>query len=79
MTIADKDKDFQDVKKAATAQGWRVERTTGNNYMFYSPDGKTSVTAGGNYKGPHALKNMVAHLRRGGFVAPANMTGKKRR
>ncbi len=73
MTIADKNRDFQVIKKAAQAQNWKVERTTGNHYVFKSPDGVTSVTAGGTYTGPHALKNLVAHLRKGGFTPPAKM------
>jgi hypothetical protein len=73
MTIADKDRNFQELRDAAVEQRWRVERRSKNNYMFYSPDGKTSVTAGGNYKGPHSLKNLVAQLRKGGFVPPEKM------
>lgn len=79
MTIADKDRNFQVIKQAAQDQEWRVERTTGNHYIFYSPDGRTRVTAGGTFKGPSALKNLVADLRRGGFTAPDGMTGKKKR
>jgi hypothetical protein len=73
MTIADKSRDFQEIKKAALRQQWTVERTSGNHYTFKSPDGVTSVTAGGTYQGPHSLKNLVAHLRRGGFVPPSKM------
>lgn len=73
MTIADKNRDFQLVKSAAVDQQWKVERTGGNHYMFKSPDGKTSVLAGGTYKDPHSLKNLVARLRRAGFVPPKNM------
>jgi hypothetical protein len=73
MTIADKSRDFQIIKQAALDQNWRVERTAGNHYMFRSPNGATSVTAGGNYKDRHALRNLVAELRRGGFVPPKKM------
>jgi hypothetical protein len=73
MTIADKDRDFQVIKQAALDQEWKVERTNGNHYRFLAPDGHTAVTAGGSYKDRHALKNLVAQLRRGGFVAPKKM------
>lgn len=73
MTIADKDRNFQVIKAAALEQNWKVERTGKNHYMFKSPDNKTAVLGGGTYKGPAALKNLVARLRRGGFVPPNGM------
>jgi hypothetical protein len=73
MTIADKNRDFQVIKQAAVEQKWTVERTRGNHYTFKSPDGVTAVTAGGNYQSPHSLKNLVAHLRKGGFTPPKKM------
>ncbi len=73
MTIADKSRDFQEIKKAARGQNWTVERTKGNHYLFKSPDGTTTVTAGGTYGDPHSLKNLVSHLRRGGFTPPKKM------
>jgi hypothetical protein len=73
MTIADKSRDFQVIKQAAIDQEWRVERTASNHYQFFSPDGVTAVTAGGTYGDRRALKNLVAQLRRGGFVPPKKM------
>jgi len=73
MTIADKSRDFQEIKHAARKQSWAIERTTGNHYMFKSPDGKVKVLAGGSYKDRHSIKNLVAELRKGGFIPPEKM------
>lgn len=68
MSIAEKDRHFQAVKAAAVSQNWIVERTAKGHFLFKSPDKKSVVTAGGNYKDPHAIKNLVGRLRRYGFV-----------
>ncbi len=68
MSIAEKSRDFQLIKAAAEGQKWTVERTARGHFVFKSPNGKDSVTAGGNYKDPHAIKNLVSRLRRFGFV-----------
>lgn len=73
MTIADKSRDFQEIKQAARKQSWTIERTNNNHYMFKSPDGTTQVLAGGTYKDRHSLKNLVAELRKGGFEPPKKM------
>ncbi len=67
MSIAEKNREFQLIKAAAEAQSWTVERTGRGHFQFRSPNGKDIVTAGGNYKDPHAIKNLVARLRRHGF------------
>jgi len=73
MPSSDRDSGFREVRDAAIAQKWRVEETNGNHYKFMSPDKKVLVIAGGTYKNYHALKNLVARLRRGGFVPPTHM------
>ncbi len=70
MPIAEKNRDFQLIRNAAIEQKWDVQRTRKGHWMFKSPNGTGAVTAGGSYEGPHALKNLVARLRKLGFVAP---------
>lgn len=70
MPIAEKNRDFQLIRAAAIEQKWDVQRTGKGRWMFKSPNGNGAVTAGGSYEGPHALKNLVARLRKLGFVSP---------
>lgn len=70
MSIADKDRNFQLIKAAAIEQNWKVEPTGRGHYMFKSPNGTDTVTAGGNYKDHHAIKNLVSRLRRAGMSIP---------
>jgi hypothetical protein len=68
MSVAEKDREFQEIKKAAEAQNWTVKRTSRGHFQFKAPDGKATIVAGGTYKDPHAIKNLVARLRRHGFT-----------
>lgn len=73
MTISEKNHDFVLVRDAALEQKWKVERTKGNHWMFKAPDGKTAIVAGGAYGDPRAIKNLVARMRRAGFVPPKSV------
>jgi len=68
MSVAEKSRDFQAIMEQARAQNWTIKRTGRGHHIFMSPNGKDSVTAGGNYKDPHAIKNLVGRLRRYGFL-----------
>jgi len=67
MAIADKNREFQLIKAAAVEQKWRVEPTGRGHYLFKSPNGRDTITAGGSYKDPTSIKNLVSRLRRAGF------------
>ena len=68
MTVAEKNRDFQELLKDLERQKWGVERTERGHFKFKAPDGKGLVTAGGSYGDHRAIKNLVAQLRRSGFT-----------
>lgn len=67
MTVAEKNRDFQELKKDLERQNWRVDRTNRGHYQFFAPDGKGKVTGGGSYGDHRAIKNLVSQLRKAGF------------
>lgn len=62
-----KDKDLNQLRKLAEAQGWRVVRTHNDHYKWYAPDGKTMVVSGSTPSDHRAFKNQLALMRRAGF------------
>lgn|SRR5262245_32381412 len=60
-------KDLHDLLDAVDSRpGWRVEKTDGSRWKVYppKPHGLIFVSASGD---PHAIKNVLAQLRRAGF------------
>lgn len=60
-------KDLHDLLDQVDSQpGWRVEKTDGSRWKVYppKPHGLIFVSASGD---PHAIKNVLAQLRRAGF------------
>lgn len=59
------------IRKALAAQGWRIEPRKGGHDMAYPPDrSKPGVALPGTPSGPRWHKNLIAQLRRSGFVWP---------
>lgn len=70
--------DLRDVEKAATDQGWRVERNKRGHPVFYPPDPSQPCVVGSGTPGDQrALNNLLSRLRRGGLKWP--WTGEDRR
>jgi predicted RNA binding protein YcfA (HicA-like mRNA interferase family) len=61
-------KELKEVIKEAKRQGWRVTTTKRGHLQFYAPDGENIVTAAGTPSDHRALANLIARLRRHGFV-----------
>lgn len=62
-----KDKELDQLRRLAVAQGWRVVRTNKDHYKWYAPDGKTMVVSGSTPSDHRAIKNQKALMRRAGF------------
>jgi hypothetical protein len=64
-------KDIKDIVEAARNQGFRVERTKKGHWVFYSPDtSRKPVFHSGTPGDRRAIDNLLAELRRAGFVWP---------
>jgi hypothetical protein len=61
-------KELKEIVREAERQDWRVETTKKGHLRFYAPDGETLVTSGGTPSDHRALANLIARLRRHGFV-----------
>lgn len=51
--------------RAATAQGWRIERA--RHLKWFSPDGRALIVTGCTESDSRAYKNTLARLKRAGF------------
>jgi predicted RNA binding protein YcfA (HicA-like mRNA interferase family) len=61
--------DFRDVVKQAEIQGFVVSRTKKGHWQFVPPDSTQKiVTAGGTPSDRRAILNLIASLRRAGFL-----------
>ena len=58
------------LRRAAKAQGWRIEVTGGSHLRWVSPAGAAVITAE-SPSDPRSLLNTRAQLRRAGFVDEA--------
>lgn len=62
-------KDIKRIRKALEAQGWRIEHRKGGHYMAYPPDKSLPpVLLPSTPSGPRWRQNLLAQLRRSGFV-----------
>jgi hypothetical protein len=61
-------KELKEVLREAEKQGWKVAYSGKGHPMLYAPDGKNIVTTGGTPSDHRALANLVARLRRHGFI-----------
>jgi predicted RNA binding protein YcfA (HicA-like mRNA interferase family) len=63
--------DIKKIRKALDQQGWRIEDRKGGHAMAYPPDQtKPAVVLPGTPGGGRWLQNLVAQLRRSGFIWP---------
>lgn len=63
--------DMRDIERAARDQGWRIERTSAGHLKFLHPDpAQGTVIASGTPGDQRAIKNLLAQLRRRGFIWP---------
>jgi hypothetical protein len=62
--------DYREIAKAARKQGWREDARQGKT-VWFSPDGKTTVTwhhtVSDHYR---AVKNFLSRMRQGGLQWP---------
>jgi hypothetical protein len=63
--------DIKAIRKALIDQGWRIEARKGGHDMAFPPDkSKAPVSLPGTPGGGRWLQNLIAQLRRSGFVWP---------
>lgn len=63
--------DIKTIRKALLAQGWRIENKGRGHDMAYPPDrNKSAVTLPGTPGGGRWMPNLIADLRRSGFIWP---------
>jgi len=60
-------KELESLRLRAIEQGWRVERSNGDHYKWYAPDGKTIIVSGSTPSDRRAVKNQRSLMRRAGF------------
>ncbi|MGH8867120.1 MAG: hypothetical protein ACRDYU_03880 [Actinomycetes bacterium] len=64
-------RDIDKIRKALVDQGWRIQDRKGGHAMAYPPDkSKPAVTLPGSPSGSRWMPNLIALLRRSGFVWP---------
>lgn len=64
-------REMKSIRKALESQGWRIEARKGGHDMAYPPDRtRPGVALPGTPGGARWLPNLVAQLRRSGFVWP---------
>lgn len=61
-------KDLKAILDEAENQGWRCELQKSGHWKLYAPDGLHIVVTGGTPGAPASLRNLVAQMRRYGFV-----------
>lgn len=63
--------DLKKIRKALIEQGWRLDDRKGGHTMAYPPDRtKVAVLMPGTPSGDRWLPNLIAQLRRSGFIWP---------
>ncbi len=63
--------DIRKIEKAAREQGWRVERTKKGHWRFIPPDPNKKIVLGSGTPGDQrAIRNLLANLKREGFIWP---------
>lgn len=63
--------DIKAIRKALVEQGWRIEARKGGHDMAYPPDPtKRGVALASSIGEGRAIANLIATLRRSGFVWP---------
>lgn len=63
--------DIATIRKALLAQGWRLDDRKGGHTMAYPPDKtKPAVVLPGTPSGSRWRENLIAQLRRSGFIWP---------
>ena len=63
--------DIREIEQAAREQGWQVGRTAKGHHKFVPPDpAKKIVMGSGTPSDVRSLRNLLAELRRQGFVWP---------
>lgn len=72
-------KDITRIRKALVDQGWRIEPAKGGGYdLAYPPDkSKSMVRLPSTPGGGRWMQNLIADLRRAGFVWPRLKRGRK--
>lgn len=61
-------KDWKDLKRTATRDGWRVITTGRNHLKWLSPDGRTMLFTGATPSDWRAIKNHKANMKRAGYA-----------
>lgn len=56
--------------KALEAQGFTVERTKGSHYLIRNAEGQAVATIAGSASDHRSMRNVLAYLRKAGFVWP---------
>lgn len=72
---------LRDIERAAKEQGWEVGRTKKGHPRFVPPDPTRGIVIGsGTPSDWRALKNLLAELKRQGFIWPwPSQKGKERK
>jgi len=60
-------KELKELRKAAEAQGWRIEKTKKGHWKFLAPNGEDIVIVAGTPSSKRGFDHAVADLRRYGF------------
>lgn len=64
--------DIDKLIKAAEQQGWRVDRTRRGHHRFWPTDGSDPIIHSGTPGDVRAVRNLLARLKRHGFIWPWN-------
>ena len=63
--------DLRKIVKAAKEQGWEVGKTKKGHWEFVPPDATKQIVIGSGTPGDQrAIKNLLAELKRQGFIWP---------
>jgi hypothetical protein len=63
--------DEKDLRKAAREQGWEIGQTSKGHTRWVPPDKTKPIVVGSGTPGDQrAIKNLLAQLRRSGFIWP---------
>lgn len=69
------ERDIEQVKLRATAQGFRVIKTANGHWQFYSPNKHDIVTASKTASDHRSWLNFMAQMKRAGYVAEEQQNG----
>jgi len=61
------DAQMKKLVKTAKEQGWLIEKTENNHWMFVPPDGGRIIYTGSTPSDSRSRRNLIADLRRGGL------------